>query len=117
MHLLHLAIVPDVLGSLLCDLSDLAPKREAELQALYESYRTWCEETRVPYRAAKRLFSTATLHPNSKDYLSLSQKLLSGTAARYSVYWMAQLLTHLMQCHPGNEFYAILGYICRFSET
>ncbi|CAE7834919.1 unnamed protein product [Symbiodinium sp. CCMP2592] len=116
MHLLHLAIVPDVLGSLLCDLSDLAPKREAELQALYESYRSWCEETGVPDRAAKRLFSSATLHPNSKDYLSISQKLLSGTAARYSLFWMAQLLTHLMKCHPGNEFYAILGYILPLSK-
>ncbi|CAE7213208.1 unnamed protein product [Symbiodinium sp. CCMP2592] len=112
MHLLHLAIVPDVLGSLLCDLSDLAPKREAALQALYESYRSWCEETGVPDRAAKRLFSSATLHPNSKDYLSISQKLLSGTAARYSVFWMAQLLTHLMKCHPGNEFYALRGGVC-----
>ena len=67
--------------------------------------------TGVPDRASKKLFSSATLHPNSKDYLNISQKLLSATAARYSIFWLAQLLSFLMHRHPGNDFYAILGYI------
>lgn len=45
MHIMHLAVVPDVLGSLLCDLSDGNPsQRESELQALWDSYHSWCED-------------------------------------------------------------------------
>ena len=45
MHLLHLAMYPDILGSMLCDLSDgPASRRESELSSLWDSYRSWCED-------------------------------------------------------------------------
>ena len=45
MHLVHLAIVPDCLVSLLCDLTDEHGKhREQELQRLWHSYKGWCDE-------------------------------------------------------------------------
>ena len=43
MHLLYLAIVPDVLTSLLSDLTD-GTRREDALSALWENYRSWCED-------------------------------------------------------------------------
>ncbi|CAE7239265.1 unnamed protein product [Symbiodinium necroappetens] len=95
--------------SLLLDLSDGVAKREDELNKLYNSYRSWCEEGGVPDRASKKLFSSATLHPGSKDYVSISQKLLSAHAARYALFWMAQLMTSLLEQHPGSEFHQILG--------
>ncbi|CAE7029879.1 unnamed protein product [Symbiodinium sp. CCMP2592] len=110
MHLLYLAVVPDVLGSILCDLTDGNPaQREAELDNLWESYRSWCEESGVVDRAARRLFSSATLHPKSRDYLQISQKILSAAAARYAIFWLSSLLKHLMQQHPGDLFYATSG--------
>eukprot|EP00439_Symbiodinium_sp_Y106_P077904 s1613_g16.t1 len=84
-------------------------RRDAELQSLWESYRSWCEESGVVDRASRKLFSAGTLHPASKDYLVISQKFLSAGAARYCIFWMAQLLTHLLQQHPGDHFYAISG--------
>ena len=60
-------------------------------------------------RASRRLFYSGTLHPKSKDYISISQKLLSAAASRYCVFWMAQLLSYLMTQHPGEYFYAIPG--------
>ncbi|CAE7654600.1 unnamed protein product [Symbiodinium microadriaticum] len=107
MHLVHLAVVPDVLCSLLLDLSDGAARREDELNNLYNSYHSWCEEAGVPDRASKRLFSSATLHPGSRDYVAISQKLLSAHAARYAVFWMAQLMTTLLGQNRGSEFFAI----------
>ena len=62
--------------------------------------------TGVPDRAARRLFSSGTLHPGSKEYCTISQKILSAHAARYSVFWMAQMLSSLMEQHPGDEFYS-----------
>ena len=42
MHLVHLAIIPDVLCSLLLDLSDTG-RRDEELGALWSSYHSWAE--------------------------------------------------------------------------
>ena len=43
MHLLHLAIIPDLLIGFLLDMSDCAPARDRQLALLFESYRAWCE--------------------------------------------------------------------------
>ena len=42
MHLVHLAIIPDMLVSLLLDLSD-GPRRDETLADLWESYKDWCD--------------------------------------------------------------------------
>ena len=39
MHILHLAIFPDVLISLLCDLTDDVRSRDAELDILWNNYK------------------------------------------------------------------------------
>ena len=48
MHILHLAIIPDVMGSMLLLLTDTLDvwndvSREKRLGLAYESYRLWCE--------------------------------------------------------------------------
>ena len=43
LHLLYLAVVPDVLVALLCDLSDGAARRDNELESLWTSYKAWCD--------------------------------------------------------------------------
>ena len=61
MHLVHLAVVPDVLCSLLLDLSDGAARREDELNNLYNSYHSWCEE------AGCVIISHNLLKPQSRE--------------------------------------------------
>ena len=43
MHLLHLATFPDVLHSVLLDLTD-GPRREQDLNDLWTAYKSWCDE-------------------------------------------------------------------------
>ena len=42
MHLSHLAIIPDIALSLLCDITD-GPHRDDKLDDLFENYRSFCE--------------------------------------------------------------------------
>ena len=42
MHLSHLAIIPDICLSLLCDITD-GPHRDDKLDDLFENYRSFCE--------------------------------------------------------------------------
>ena len=42
MHLLHLATYPDILHSVLLDLSD-GSRREQDLTDLWEAYKSWCD--------------------------------------------------------------------------
>ena len=42
MHILHLAIYPDVISSFLLDSSD-GGEREAKLSAYWDNYRDWSE--------------------------------------------------------------------------
>lgn len=67
--------------------------------------------TGVVDRASKKLFTSATLHPTSKEYLNISQKHLSAAAARYAIFWLAQLMSYLLQQHPGDRFYEIFGQV------
>ena len=55
MHLLYLAIVPDVMISVLCDLTDYASSRDQALQDLFENYRSWCEEQSIWYELYQTL--------------------------------------------------------------
>ena len=56
-------------------------------------------------RAARKLFTTSYLKPSSKEYINVSQKLLSGTAARYAMSWLAQLCRYLLEANVGKAFY------------
>ena len=107
MHLLHLAVYPDVICSLLCDLTD-GRTRDQDLSRLWDNYKTWCDEQGAPDRAARKLFTAAILKPLAREYTSISQKLLSATAARYFIFWLAQLMGSYVQGNPGNFFYESL---------
>ena len=62
----------------------------------------------VADRAARKVFTVGCLKPGAHEYISLSQKYVSGTAARYMLFWLAQALQSLMEIHPGNVFYETL---------
>lgn len=49
MHIVHLAVGPDLVCSVLLDLSDPEPglTREAKLTGLWGSYNDWCEAGRL----------------------------------------------------------------------
>ena len=54
----------------------------------------------------------------SKEYTTLSQKFMNASAARYVIFWLAQLLSHLLQNNPDNLFLQLLGCgLGIFSET
>ena len=65
MHLLYLAIIPDVMISLLCDLTDYASNRDQALRELFENYRSWCEEQSIWYELQQTLILSAVkIKPN-----------------------------------------------------
>ena len=118
MHLVHLTIAPDAIVSSLLDWTDSEEyvsgnTREKRLAELWDHYRCFCEEAHIGDRASRKLFSVATLSPDSIGYVEVSQKKLSATAARYMLYWLSNVakdyaLTHAkdadMQLDPYIDF-------------
>lgn len=82
MHVVHLALAPDAICSMLMDWSDdttyvLENSREKRFGKLWDSYRQWCEECGIVDRAQKKLFSVSILKSEGK-YIDVSQKTLSA---------------------------------------
>ncbi|CAE7261600.1 unnamed protein product [Symbiodinium sp. CCMP2592] len=110
MHLLHLAIFPDAILSMMLDLTDHAtPHRDQALTEMWENYRGWCESLGVADRARRKLFSSKTLRPNHKEYRTISQKILSASAARYLMMWMKAYVVSLLNAEPESLFLQCLG--------
>ena len=63
----------------------------------------------VPDRAQRKVFTSGVLRPTSLDYVTLSQKMLSAAAARFVLFWLANLLGSLLRAEPGNMFLQSLG--------
>lgn len=55
-------------------------------------------------RARRRLFTTRTLRPLSKEYRTISQKILSAAASRYLIFWFSQYLSGLLASDPDSTF-------------
>lgn len=56
----------------------------------------------VPDRASRRLFSSAILKPSGKTFTGdVSQKILSATACRYFIFWIANLLAGMGEPSDG----------------
>ena len=96
MHVVHLAIAPDAIVSSLLDWTDSeeyvsGSTREKRLAELWDHYRCFCEEAHIGDRASRKLFSVATLSPDSIGYIEVSQKKLSATAPRYMLYWLSSV--------------------------
>ena len=113
MHLVHLALAPDAITSMLLDWTDdttywNASSREKRLLQLWGSYREWCETAKVQDRAQKRLFSTSTLKSDGK-YPEVNQKTLSATAARYMIHWLANVAKQYVA--SGDELDMFLGWV------
>ena len=94
MHISHLALVPDVVTSMLLDWSDnnrLWPEtsREKRLTQMWESYKGKDMDS----RAGRKLFSTSVLKPDQGRYVDISQKVMNATAARYFIFWLSSLAT------------------------
>ncbi|CAE7704041.1 unnamed protein product, partial [Symbiodinium microadriaticum] len=105
MHLLHLAIYPDAILSMLLDLTDARrAQREQALSDLWENYRAWCEALGVPDRARRKLFSIKLLRPNCREYRTISQKILNASAARFLIMWLKQYVTTLLDAQPASHF-------------
>ena len=95
MHIIYLAIVGDLLTSLLFDLTDdqthfPGRSREARLEEIWNIYDDWCQRSDVPDRIQRRLFSTTFL--KGGKYLDIPQKVMSAAAARYAIFFMAALM-------------------------
>ena len=110
MHIVHLALGPDVITSSLLDWTDTTEfinesSRDRRLGALFENYREWCESQDYPMgeRAQRRLFSTNTLKPDSGIYVELSQKILNATACRYMLFWLASVANRFAVQMPTDE--------------
>ena len=113
MHLVHLALAPDAITSMLLDWSDdttywSESSREKRLKQLWGSYRSWCELAKVQDRAQKRLFSTTTLKSDGK-YPEVNQKTLNATAARYMIHWLANVAKQYVA--SGNDLDVYLGFV------
>ena len=63
----------------------------------------------VPDRARRKLFSTKVLRPNCREYRTISQKILSASAARFLILWLKNYVTALLETQPESEFLQCLG--------
>lgn len=114
MHISHLALVPDCIISCLLDWTDntkyfAESSREKRLDALWHSYKNWCEGQKVQDRASKRLFSAAVLKPDVAGYTEVSQKIINATAARYMLFWLSSVAKQLAA--SGDEIDQCFGKI------
>ena len=96
MHIVHLALGTDLITSLLMDWTDdrtyvSGTSRDARLEALWNNYRSWCQEQGIGERAQHRLFTSAALKPAKGSYLEISQKVLNATGCRYMLFWVASV--------------------------
>ena len=103
MHIVHLSLFADLAASLLLDWTDSqqyvsAASRELRLDELWQSYRSWCERSCVPDRCSRKLFRTSTLRATNA-YVEISQKICSGTAARYAIFWFASVAQRFSDLH------------------
>ena len=123
MHIVHLALVADVLTSVLLDLSDhgrwvAGPSRESRLDALWQSYRSWAERTDVPDRIERRLFTKGFLR--TSKYPEVSQKIMNATAARYCTLWLRFALRSILQSlgdtAPGTHLLWMVGVCDALAE-
>ena len=102
MHIAYLSLFPDIICSCLLDWSNTArcipgATREARLNALWQSYKAWCDGSNVADRAQARLFTVAILRPNGAKYPEVSQKVLSATASRYFIHWLCSMARLVVQ--------------------
>ena len=50
------------------------------------------------------MFSAGILKPSSTDYVTVGQRILNASGARYVLFWMSQLLGMLLASDPQNPF-------------
>ena len=108
MHLVNLAIGPDTIVSCLLDWTDDCTyvdgtSRDRRLHELWEAYRGWCTDNNIGERATRKLFTVATLSPDSTGYIEVSQKKLSATACRYMMFWMKHIATAFASSHGTDS--------------
>ena len=81
MHLLYLAVLPDVLLSMLLDLSDGTPHRDLELETLWGNYRSWCESQGSSADLSKPCVINFAIRLVSKLYTLYIEKNCSSSGA------------------------------------
>ena len=118
MHIVHLALGPDVITSCLLDWTDPpgyveGSNREKRLESLWVSYRNWCETGGIGERAQRRLFTSNVLKPDSGTYCEISQKTLNATASRYMVFWLASLASQFAE-RSGSDVDMSLVFLFSF---
>ena len=108
MHLVHLTIAPDSIVSCLLDWTDsckyvAGSTRNERLTELWENYRSYCEENGIGDRAQRKLFSVQTLTPDAPGFVEISQKKLNATAARYMIFWLANVAKSFALVHGADD--------------
>ena len=108
MHVAHLALFPDILISVILNVTDTdrlvqGNSRDARLQRLWQSYRDFCENTKVTDRATRKFFLSTTLRGTGDKYMEVSQKVLSATAARYMLFWLSSLANQFATKADASE--------------
>ena len=94
MHLVDLAIIPDLAISLLLDWTDTGayialPSRQKRLDHLAALYKDFVGNDSD--RCSKKLFTTEVLKPGSSAFVAVSQHYISAAAARGLLIWMAKV--------------------------
>ena len=111
---MDLQTLPDVIWSSILELTDngSSPK----LEAMFEEYQCWCTELRLEHacRAKRKMFQAKILRPSTTAYTHLSQKFLTGIAARMFIYFLCPLVC-AKACENPRDAYAVqLGIIKTF---
>lgn len=107
MHIVDLAIAPDLIGSLILDITDSktvynGSSRDIRLTLAFTGYRDWCNANHVQDRCMARMFSRAVLLPGLV-YPHISQKTMSGTASRFVIQWLAGVMRQVASADASEE--------------
>ena len=106
MHIIDLAVTPDMAIALLLDWTDTSrlidlPSRPARLEWLSRAYREWVGN--ASDRASSKLFTTEILKPGGSTFATVSQHYVSAAAARGLLIFLAKMAQQFAEEHGTEE--------------
>ena len=106
MHIIDLAIIPDLAIALLLDWTDTnrlidLPSRPARLEWIGKAYRDWVGNDSD--RVNAKFFSPEILKPGGTSYTSVSQHYISAAAARGLLIFLEKLARQFAEDHGSED--------------
>ena len=106
MHIVDLALIPDIAISLLLDWTDDRSfidkqHRQQRLDHLGQLYRSWAGNDSD--RVNPKLFSTDVLKPGASSFAAVSQHYISAAAAKGLLIWLSMIAGQFADRDPTEQ--------------